>query len=136
MIETDNRVYLVEDDESVRRALKRLLGASGFQVTAFASADEFLDAVPIDAMGCVVLDIHMPGMDGFQLQHRLNSLGSRLPTIFITADRDAELGERALKAGAQGLLKKPFNDESLINMVRAALERHGNARLAGSNPAG
>jgi len=81
-IEEKNQIYLIDDDESVRKALKRLLGSYGFPAAVFAAAEEFLDVVPYDATGCLVLDIHMPGTDGFQLQEQLATLGSRLPIIF------------------------------------------------------
>ena len=123
-IEEMNQIYLIDDDESVRKALKRLLGAYGFPVAAFATADEFLDLVPHDATGCLVLDIHMPGMNGFQLQEALAALGSRLPIIFITADKDIAIKEHALQAGVVGLLQKPFNDQALIDLVHEALKTH------------
>jgi len=124
VIEEKNQIYLIDDDESVRKALKRLLGTYGFPVAAFASADEFLDLVPHDAMGCLVLDIHMPGMNGFQLREALATLGSRLPIIFITADKDIAIKEHALQTGVVGLLQKPFNDQALIDLIHKALGKH------------
>jgi len=124
VIEEKNQIYLLDDDESVRKALKRLLGAYGFPVAAFTSADEFLDLVPHDATGCLILDIHMPGMNGFQLQEALAAAGSRLPIIFITADKDITIKEHALQAGVVGLLQKPFNDQALIDLIHKALEKH------------
>jgi|SRR5208337_3950482 len=124
VIEEENQIYLIDDDESVRKALKRLLGAYDFPVAAFGSADEFLNVVPYDAMGCLVLDIHMPGMTGFQLQEELAALGSHLPIIFITADKDIAIKEYALRTGVVGLLQKPFNDQSLIDLIHEALGTH------------
>ena len=124
MIEKKNQIYLIDDDDSVRKALKRLLGAYGLPAAVFASAEEFLDIVPYDATGCLVLDIHMPGMNGFQLQEALTALGSRLPIIFITADKDIAIKEQALQAGVVGLLQKPFNDQALIDLIHEALETH------------
>jgi FixJ family two-component response regulator len=122
--EEKNRIYLIDDDESVRKALKRLLGSYGFLASIFASAEEFLDVVPCDAKGCLVLDIHMPGMNGFQLQEELAALGSRLPIIFITADKDIAIKVHSLQAGVVGLLQKPFNDQALIDLIHEALGRH------------
>ncbi len=124
VIEEKNQIYLIDDDESVRKALKRLLGVYGFSVSTFASADEFLDLVPHDATGCLVLDIHMPGMNGFQLQEALVALGSRLSIIFITADKDIAITEYPLQKGVVGLLQKPFNDQALIDLIHEALGTH------------
>ncbi len=124
VIEEKNQIYLIDDDESVRKALKRLLGTYGFPVATFASADEFLDLAPHDATGCLVLDIHMPGMNGFQLREALAALGSRLPIIFITADKDIAIKEHALLTGVVGLLQKPFNDQALIDLIHEALGIH------------
>ena len=124
MIEEKNQIYLIDDDESVRKALKRLLGAYGLPAAVFASAEEFLDVVPHDATGCLVLDIHMPGMNGFQLREELAALGSRLPIIFITADKDIAIMEHALQTGVVGLLQKPFNDQALIDLIHEALGTH------------
>ena len=115
------KIFVVDDDGSVRRALQRLLVAIGYEVETFASATEFLGAVSAQSAGCLILDVHMPGMDGFQLQEELNSLGSRLPVILITGDRDSGIGERGAKAGAVGFLQKPFDDTSLLCLVNAAL---------------
>jgi FixJ family two-component response regulator len=128
VIEEKNQIYLIDDDESVRKALKRLLGSYGFPAAVFASAEEFLDVVPYDATGCLVLDIHMSGMNGFQLQEELAALGSRLPIIFITADKDIAIKEHALQAGVVGLLQKPFNDRALINLIHEALGTHNHQK--------
>jgi two-component system response regulator FixJ len=115
------RVFVVDDDDSVRRALRRLLSAVGYEVQTFASAMEFLGAAPSKLAGCLILDLHMPGMDGFRLQQELASLGSELPVILITADKDSGLGDRAARTGAVGFLRKPFDDVSLLSLVDAAL---------------
>jgi len=115
-------VAIVDDDESVRRALQGLLKAVGLQAKAFASAEEFLDSGQQHNTGCLVTDIRMPGMSGLDLQARLNSQNCRIPTIFITAHGDANMRLQALRAGAVEFLAKPFSDDVLLENVRAALE--------------
>jgi len=115
------KIFVVDDDGSVRKALQRLLVAMGYEVQTFASATEFLGTAPVQRTGCLILDVHMPGMDGFQLQDELNSLGSQLPVILITADRDPHVEDRGAKAGAVGFLQKPFDDTSLLCLIDAAL---------------
>jgi FixJ family two-component response regulator len=119
--EQRQKVFVVDDDLSVRRALQRLLAAMGYEVQTFASATEFLGAASDESAGCLILDVHMPGMDGLELQQQLNSVGSHLPVILITADKDPGVGERGTKAGAAGFLQKPFDDTSLLCLVNAAL---------------
>jgi len=115
-------VAIVDDDESVRRALQGLLKAAGLQAKAFASAEEFLDSGQQHNTACLVTDIRMPGMSGLDLQARLNSQNCRIPTIFITAHGDANMRMQALRAGAVEFLAKPFSDDVLLENVRAALE--------------
>jgi len=115
-------VAIVDDDESVRRALQGLLKAVGLQAKAFASAEEFLDSGQQHHTACLVTDIRMPGMSGLDLQARLNSQNCRIPTIFITAHGDANMRMQALRAGAVEFLAKPFSDDVLLENVRAALE--------------
>ena len=119
--EKEQKVYVVDDDGSVRKALRRLLVAMGYTVETFASAAEFLGATSAESTGCLILDVHMPDMDGFQLQEELNSAGSRLPVILITADRDPGTSRRGARTGAVGFLQKPFDDKSLLRLVNAAL---------------
>jgi two-component system response regulator FixJ len=114
-------VYVVDDDDSVRKALRRLLVAVGYVVETFASAREFLGATSAESSGCLILDVHMPDMDGLQLQEELNSAGSHLPVILITADKDPGVGERGARGGAVGFLQKPLDDTSLLCLVNAAL---------------
>lgn len=115
-------VAVVDDDESVRRAIKRLLRSIGLSSETFKTGDEFLDmfdSIPSYRPDCVVLDIQMPGLNGLEVQRRL--AGSGIPVIFITAHDEAGVREQALAAGAAAYLRKPFNDEILIKAVRTAI---------------
>jgi FixJ family two-component response regulator len=114
-------VAIVDDDRSLRRALKDLMESAGLAAQCYGSAEEFLESDLCDQTGCLVLDILMPGISGLELQAKLNALGSRTPIIFITAVGDAQLKTRAMKAGAMEFLSKPFDDDVLLEMVRAAL---------------
>jgi len=116
-------IAVVEDDPSFLRALGRLLGAAGFGVASFASAEEFLASDSAVAMACLVLDVHLGGMSGFDLQQRLAAAGSPIPTIFITAHDDAITRERA-RAGV-AYLRKPFREDALLGAIREALESRG-----------
>ncbi len=111
------QIYIVDDDESVCRALKILLVTYEFQVETFNSGEEFLSAVPNTALGCLILDIHMPGLDGWEVQRRLLKSGSQRPVIIISADKDGGLQDQALKTGAVGFLQKPFNDQELVDLI-------------------
>ena len=115
-------VAIVDDDHSMRGALQGLLKAVGVPSQAFASAEEFLNSGQQHQAACLITDIRMPGISGLELQARLNAEHCRIPTIFITAHDDAQLRMRALRAGAVELLAKPFDDEALLEPVRAALE--------------
>ena len=116
-------VAIVDDDESVRRALVGLMKASGFLALPLASAEEFLDSGQLHQTACLVADIRMPGMSGLELQAKLNAEHPSIPTIFITVDGDEKTRKQALSAGAVELLTKPLEDEVLLACVRAALER-------------
>ncbi len=100
-----------------------LMKASGFPARSFASAEEFLNSAQVHQTACLVADIRMPGMSGLELQAKLSGERSRIRTIFITVDGDEETRKQALSAGAMELLTKPFEDEVLLECVRAALER-------------
>ena len=124
MVSKKKQIYIVDDDESIRRALSLLLDTYGFEVRTFASAVEFLNSILKSAPGCLILDVHMAGMDGFTLQQKLNSNGFRLPIIFISADKNLKFSEPYLKAaGAVGFLQKPFNDQELVDLIQVALEK-------------
>ena len=116
-------VAIVDDDDSIRAALQGFMKEAGLPAQAFASAEEFLGSGDLTQVGCLVADIRMPGMSGLELQARLNAERCRIPTIFITAHGDEEMRFQALRAGAVEFLPKPFDDEILVESVRAALER-------------
>jgi FixJ family two-component response regulator len=115
-------VAIVDDDESVRRALQGLMKAVGHSAQTFASAEEFLNSGQHLETACLIADIRMPGMSGLDLQARLNSEHCRIPTIFITAHGDTNMRMQALRAGAVEFLAKPFSDDVLLEHVRAALD--------------
>jgi FixJ family two-component response regulator len=115
-------VAIVDDDDSMRGALHGLLKAVGLPAIAFGSAEEFLKSGQQFETACLIADIRMPGMSGLDLQARLNSERCRIPTIFITAHGDAKMRLQALREGAVEFLSKPFDDEALLESVRAALE--------------
>jgi len=114
------QIYIVDDDESVCRALRVLLVTYGFTVESFSSAEEFFTVVPNSAPGCLILDIHMQGLDGWRAQQKLRKSGSKRPVIIISADKKGGLAEQALKAGAAGFLQKPFLDHELVNLINQA----------------
>src|SRR6202046_693425 len=116
-------VTIVDDDELMRSALQGLLKSVGLPAQAFASAEEFLKSGRQHEVGCLVADIRMPGMSGLELQAKLNADECRIPTIFITAHGDEKMRMQALRAGAVEFMAKPFDDEALLESVRAALER-------------
>jgi FixJ family two-component response regulator len=113
---------IVDDDESVRSALQGLMKAAGLQARAFASAEDFLNSGLLHQTACLIADIRMPGMSGLELQEKLNAEHCRIPTIFITAHGDPKMHLQAMRAGAVEFLAKPFDDEVLLDNVRAALE--------------
>jgi len=116
-------VYVVDDDDSLRKALTRLLHAAGYEVRAHASAGDFMLADRDNKRGCLLLDIKMPGPSGLTLQEALSKEEEPLPVIFLTAHGDVPTSVRAMKAGAVDFLTKPIKREVLLNAVRAALAR-------------
>jgi FixJ family two-component response regulator len=115
-------VFVVDDDDSVRKSLVRLLRSVGYATRAYASAAAFLDAWGHDpAPGCIDLDVHLPGLNGLDLQDRMKSSDRPLPIIFITGHGDIPMSVRAMKAGAIDFLPKPFHDESLLQAIEEAL---------------
>lgn len=114
------QVFIVDDDRSICRALKLLLMTYGFDVDTFSSAEEFFSAVPNSTPGCLILDIHMPGISGWEAQKRLEKSGSNRPVIFISADKREGLRDKAFKAGVAGFLQKPFHDQDLVDLINQA----------------
>ncbi len=114
-------VAIVDDDELIRNALHGLMKEAGFRALAFASAEEFLNSGKQDHTACLIADIRMPGMSGLDLQSKLNEGHYMIPIIFITAQGDEKMRMQALRAGAVEFLTKPFDDEVLLDSVRAAL---------------
>lgn len=114
-------VHIVDDDAAVRDSLRVLLEASGFTVRAHEDAAEFLAMAP-EFGGCVLTDVRMPGIDGLELQRRLNEHGIGLPVIVMTGQADVPVAVAAMKAGAVDFLEKPFDDQALLGAVRRALE--------------
>lgn len=121
MIEKQHNIFIVDDDFPVRRSLCRLLSSYGFSVQTYPSAQDFLDTVPSDADGCLILDVKMPGINGLDLQSRLNISGSKIPIIFITAYDNPHDRERAMKLGAVAFLLKPLEDVRLLEAIHLAL---------------
>jgi FixJ family two-component response regulator len=117
-----NLVAIVDDDDLMRSALQGLLKAVGLPARAFASAEEFLMSGQQHETACLIADIRMPGISGLELQAKLNAEHCRIPTIFITAHGDEKMRMQALRAGAVEFMAKPFDDEVLLDSVRAALE--------------
>lgn len=122
MTSDKKRIYIVDDDESVCRALKTLLTTFEFEVKTFSSAANFFDAVPNSEPGCLVLDIHMPGVDGWAMQKKILDSGSKRPVIFISAEKQDNAADRAIKVGAVGFLQKPFSGQSLVDLINTASE--------------
>lgn len=115
-------VAIVDDDDSMRSALQGLLKSAELSAQSFASAEEFLNSGQQQQVACLIADIRMPGMSGLELQAKLNAERCRIPIIFITAHGDEKMRLMALRAGAVEFMAKPFNDEVLLESVRAALE--------------
>jgi FixJ family two-component response regulator len=118
-------VAVIEDDESYRAAVQRLLKSAGFWVHSFASAEDFLSSGRQHETGCLISDIRMPGMSGLDLQAKLNADRCPIPTIFITAHGDEDMRLQAMRGGAVKFMVKPFDCAILLESVRAALEADG-----------
>jgi FixJ family two-component response regulator len=120
---TQQIVYVIDDDESVRNALEDLLASVGLTVRSFGSTQEFLSGNTVDAPGCLVLDVRMPGQSGLDFQRQMADLGIRLPVIFITGYGDIAMSVRAMKNGAIEFLTKPFHDQDLLDAIQQGIEK-------------
>ena len=116
-------VHIVDDDDSLRRAVDSLCRSVGLQTRTYGSAREFLDAKREDIAGCLVLDVRLPGVSGLDFQSQLSALGIHLPVILVTGHGDIPMSVRAMKAGAVDFLPKPFRDQDLLDAVSTAIER-------------
>jgi FixJ family two-component response regulator len=116
-------VHIVDDDPSFRKSLAKLLQVSGFEVALYESAERILQALPDAGLGCILLDVKMPGLSGPELQDRLAQSGSPLPIIFLSGYSDIPTTVRTVKAGAEDFLAKPIEKKALLEAIRRALER-------------
>jgi RNA polymerase sigma factor (sigma-70 family) len=123
MNEPASIVFVVDDDPSIRRAIKRLIESVGLYVELFGSAAEFSNSSHPDVVSCLILDIRLPGISGLDLQRKLAEAKTLIPIIFISAHGDVPMTVRAMKAGAIEFLTKPFRDQDLLDAVQVALER-------------
>lgn len=128
MIAPEEFVFVVDDDPSMRAAVDSLLRSRGRRVETFASVAEFLSSGRAGAQGCLVLDVRMPGTDGFELYDTMQAEGRELPVVFITGFGDVETGVRAMKSGAVDFLAKPFDEAALLQAVDTAMARGAHAR--------
>lgn len=127
--EDDGKVYVVDDDEAVRKALTLLMRSVGLSVETFSSAQGFMDAYDGSTPGCLVLDVRMPGMSGLELQERLRTMDITLPVIIMTGHGDVPMAVRAMKAGAVDFVEKSsYNDQALLDRVQEALKRDRDRR--------
>ena len=118
-------VHVVDDDAAIRRSLERLLASAGFTPVSYETPLVFLAAASGRLTGCILLDLWMPGMDGLEVQTRLRQMGVLLPVIVMTARGDVQTAVRAMKAGAIEFIEKPFDDEVLLNAIKASLAPAG-----------
>ena len=114
-------IGIVDDDASILRALQRLLGAAGFSVKTFGSGEDLLASNLLDRFDCLVLDVHLTGLSGFEVQDRLTGTQRSIPIIFITAHDDASTRERARRTATSQYLRKPFDEQSLIAAIQTAI---------------
>jgi FixJ family two-component response regulator len=128
MKEAEPIIFVIDDDESIREALKDLLESVGLLVETFASAPEFLQSSHPDVPSCLVLDVRMPGLSGLDLQQEMADANIHTPIIFITGHGDIPMTVRAMKAGAVEFLTKPFRDQDLLDAIQQALDRDRAAR--------
>lgn len=118
-------ISVVDDDQSVVEGIVSLMESVGYAATGFVSAEDFLNSPQSRRTACLILDVRMPGMGGFELQRRLAAENDRTPIIFITAHGDHDISAEALRRGAVAFLRKPFSQESLLDAVRSVLAQRG-----------
>jgi len=123
MAEAQPIVFVIDDDISVREGISDLLRSIGLGVQTFASTQEFVNSKRPEALGCIILDVRLPGRSGLDFQQTLGELGIRLPVIFISAHGDIPISVRAMKSGAIEFLTKPVNEQQLLDAVQACIER-------------
>ena len=128
MNEEGPTVFIIDDDDSIRKSLSRLLGSYGLTVEAYASAEDFLRRETYVGNGCIILDIRMPGLSGIALRDELRSTDCRIPIVFITGHGDIHMSVDAMKKGAYDFLTKPFEEEQLMDAVYGALEKSARDR--------
>ena len=116
-------ISIVDDDDSVRTALKSLIDSVGFRAEVFCSGEEFLKSPYLSRTDCLIADVRMPGMSGLELQERLHAAGSHVPIVFISAHDDNDARARGLRGGAIAFLQKPFSEDSLLGAITAGLDK-------------
>jgi FixJ family two-component response regulator len=122
VIPETHTVYIVEDDTSLRNAVRRLLMSAQYRVITFASAEEFRQSDFKSNPGCLILDVRLPGISGFELHEELLASGAQMPVIFITGQDRAGMEERAMLLGASAYLRKPVDEETLLGAIRLAMK--------------
>jgi two-component system response regulator FixJ len=130
MTESKSIVFVIDDDAAIRKSLSRLLRSAGHAAETFASAEEFLRREHFDGIGCLLLDVQMPGRSGMDLQEELNKVDYHLPIIFITGHGDIPMSVEAMKKGAVDFLIKPFDDKKLLQAIENSIERNRQTRAA------
>jgi FixJ family two-component response regulator len=128
MVETSPLVFIIDDDASVRKSLSRLLRTLGFNVEAYESGEHFLSREPYHGIGCIILDIRLPGLSGMDLHDELITAHRALPIIFVTGHGDIPMSVRAMKKGAVDFLPKPFDEEDLLHALDRAIEADKKAK--------
>jgi FixJ family two-component response regulator len=118
-------IVVIDDDQSVCKALRRLLRAAQMEVETYSSGETFLDIVPPRDPDCLILDVRMPGLTGPDLRDRLQEMGRRIPIVFITAHSEDVVSERGLEGGGADVLRKPFGDRELMDAIASAVQNHG-----------
>ena len=118
-------IAVIDDDKSVGKSLCRLLGSSGFEAVSFTDGEQFIRSAMYQKFDGLILDIHMPGLDGFEVQDRLESIGIKVPIVFITALGGPEVQVKAMAKGAAGYFQKPFNDKALLDLISDAVKING-----------